>query len=63
MNKVPELALYLFLLTLVVPLFVLGGSGGDWRAALKAWGLFGIWFGGVLAFGAVVGLFTWLGLR
>ena len=32
-----KLSLVILGFTLVVPLFVLGNTGGNWRAALRAW--------------------------
>lgn len=37
MNKLPLLVFSLFCMTLVVPLWVLGHTAGNWRAALHAW--------------------------
>ena len=47
----------LFCCTLVVPLFVLGASAGNWRAALRAW----LQYATVLMTLASPGVVVWLG--
>lgn len=50
------LILSLFGCTLVVPLFVLGATAGNWREALRAWKQFCIVLGALAAPAVVVGL-------
>lgn len=51
------LSLVLLGMSSVVPLFVLGMSGGNWRAALKAWKQYGMVIGAL----ALPGIVAWLG--
>lgn len=57
-----KLALILFGMTLVVPLWVWGMSA-SWRTAWHAWKQFAAWMGALYLLGGVVALFTWLSLR
>lgn len=50
------LILSLLGLSSVVPLFVLGMSGGNWRAALKAWAQYGMAIGVLALPGIIIGL-------
>jgi len=36
-DRLPLLVFCIFCLTLVVPLWMLGHTAGNWRAALRAW--------------------------
>jgi hypothetical protein len=36
-ERLPLLVFSIFCLTLVVPLWVIGHTAGNWRAALRAW--------------------------
>jgi hypothetical protein len=51
-----KLPLAIACLSLVVPLFVLGLTAGNWRAALKAWGQYALVFLALAAFGIVAGI-------
>lgn len=50
------LALVVLGFTLVVPLFVLGNTGGDWRRAVQAWKQFAGWLALLAAPGLLVGV-------
>ena len=56
MPSVLKLALALFALTLVVPLFVWGNTT-SWRAAFTAWKQFAAWMGALYLIGLVAWLF------
>ena len=51
-----KLALFALGCTLVVPLWVLGMSGGNWRQALQAWRFFALLLAGL----AVPGMVVWI---
>lgn len=57
MPSLLKLALYLFALTLVVPVFVWCQST-SWRTAWLAWRQFGAWMGGLY----LLGLLVWIGM-
>ena len=53
-----KLSLFILGCTLVVPLVVLGNTGGNWRAALRAWRSYALVLLALAAPAMVVGLGT-----